>query len=343
MLFDLLFFYSVALPQVSVILEVSENSRPVAQQRVELFAIHGDEADDPVSCITARNGRCSVNIPRQQDSAFIARTFYSDLQYLSEPFRGDTPPKVIPISVYPVVPGFKDLHYKERQILIRTSDEGVEVEEELVLFNAGRATVLGEGKATLEFNLPNSAHDLQFELGFAEQDTKIEGNTIQVNRPLSPGEWRFALRYKMESKRGSAHFVSSSRLPFESVYVALPNESVRLEDAKIISESWKVGSEGRFRIFEISPTSKDLAFKIEGLPWNLRLAAFLPLLGLILFVFVFVFRGSSQVSLPMEQREQLLQDLRGLRQLYKKGIITDSEFQRRRITLYRSLLPYYLR
>ncbi len=337
-MFNIIFF---SLLSASVSLEITNQKKPVIGQAAELLTIHGQEAGEPLRCTTDKRGRCRFTIDKDAHNAHIARTIYEGLQYVSEPFRGDSAPKKISLEVYSTRQGVSDLILKERQILLIPNAQGLQVEDELVVMNTGSYVALGDNQRVIEFALPQNAHDLHFEMGFSQADTQIEGNRVTSSRPLLPGESRFAFRYQLEAKRGQLSFESTTNLPLSTVYLAYPPQGLKLQGLNLAEQGWKFIDDTRFLTAQATLQSPTLTFSVSGLPWNIRWAGLLPLLSIVFFIALYGTKAPAMAVLDDNQRSALVAELRNLKTLKAKHLIHDSEYQKRRVLVMRALAPYY--
>ncbi|MBN8462825.1 MAG: hypothetical protein J0M01_08415 [Dechloromonas sp.] len=111
-----------------------------------------------------------------------------------------------------------------------------------------------------------------------------------------------------------------------------------------LSESTnKVVSEKPIRAFDAKiEKTKEIQFKITGLPLHIEMGKVIPLAGFfLLFILGLSLSRDLSTNTGADEKKRLLQDLQILLKLKSERLISENEFQRKRIQILEKLAAYY--
>ena len=327
--------------------EVQLNHKPVANQKIEFIGFNEGEPKAHKEILTNAQGIATFEFDSKEEMNLVARTFYENISYFSPVFASNHPPKTPAlIEVFKTSPSHASVSITDLRYFLNASDAGLKIDQEIVVENPSSFTIVGD-KAhqdeVFRFSLPPGAFDLRFNFGFDEKETKFEGNDIILSRPLLPGTTRFNLSFSIEKPGRSFTMQQTFSLPVEKLSFGTDRAELQILELPLSEMTNKVISEKPIRAFDAKiEKTKTIEFKITGLPFHLETEKIIPLVGFLVFlIFGVSLSKNSSSHILTEEKKGLLEDLRVLLRLKSEKLISENEFQKKRLQIIERLAPHY--
>lgn len=289
LLLIVLFGITAKVKQIEV--RVESNQKGINQQDVQLLGFLDGEPKSNITQKTDRNGRTSFRI-EESDEAWVTRTVYQGLQYVSDIYKFQNIKSPIILKVHQTTESLESLKILSRRISVSEADKLIKVEEDISVENQSNKAVIGkslgdQNPTLISIELPAGASDLQMISGFNSEETRIEQNSIIVSSPLLPGITRFSFAYFVGPSKGSLKLTTKSTPSPDRVFLALDSSIMKVDEKLWTKRDTKL-FEGKELIIR-STDQPPADFYITGLPdpfpWT-KLVPFLTLL--ILFIVGFI-------------------------------------------------------
>ncbi len=332
--------------------EVKNLDKPVPNLEVNLLGFQDGKPLYNEKRQTNRSGTAKFELGNAENLTFVFRTIYQDIQYISDFVDGNhKPEKPIRLSVYDSKPSDPRLVIRERSLFFKWTGESISVDDEIIVENNSPFTIVGKGQndstnaapETLKFSLPSGAHDLRFELGYTEEETRFEGNDIIVSTPFLPGLSRFSLKYNLETKGKNAQFLSTTSVPLQKVTIGSSIPNFFPESPSLKEEPSKFFENHQVSLWSITPEqNQSLLFTLNGIPRVWHWPYFLPGITLILLSIFGVLGSKNTRKTKKPHRKELIEELAKLDILQERKAISAAEYQARRFDLLSELVPFYV-
>jgi hypothetical protein len=334
--------------------EIRVDQKTLPHQKVELYGFKDGEERIRKEASTDVRGHVRFEVESKEEIAVALRTVFENVAYYSSVFSTAFLPKTpLVLNVYRTAPSHKDVAISDLRFFVGTLSEGIKVDEEIVIENSSPFTIVGDiatakedsGPEVFRFSLPSGAFDLRFNSGFDEKETRFEGNDIIVTRPLLPGTSRFNFSYAIETKGTSLPIHQTFSLPIDNLSFGTDARTLKITGLNLASIGEKVVSDKTTYLYETKIShQKELNFEIQGLPLHLKLVQILPFVGFLVLLLIgfFLLKSSKSTTAPSStEKNDLLQELSFLLKLKSEKLISEMEFQRRRLQLIENLAPFY--
>ena len=300
-----------------------------------------------------------TEVPYQAGRLFFASITYGGAVYRSEinEYKPDESPLTLLVDIFETTTNASHLSIDRIHVLVDyPQPDLVQIGEVIILSNNGDATVVAEaaGLPAVSFPLPEGATAIEFENGALDQRylQTQDGFGDTVSIPPGAGVYQVLVYFTLPYQNNKLEFIQSMNYPVEAVVVLMPVGDVvlkgeNLEDLGIqtIQDSTaQVYSSGALNRgeqlqFEISGKSEIVLPEVEAssaLFQNYWIG--LAILGGGMFltgIWLFIRNrksGTSGVD-PEEQiiaRDQILDSIIALEDLFQRGDITEITFQKKR-------------
>ncbi len=163
-----------------------------------------------------------------------------------------SPDATADLHVYQTTTSDEEVSIRADHLLLRSSEDAVEVTEFVVFYNAGDRSYLGEASPAsptghgLTLPLPEGYSELGASPGLQERIFSRSGSSFRLALPLPPGPTQISFAYRVPYGPFGARLDRRFTMAVQSVNVAVPNEG-----------SWEVHSEdlGRTSIADLGERS----------------------------------------------------------------------------------------
>lgn len=338
------FFLFALISAQNLQVRVISPGGPVPNQEVEVVTFTGADSRNSATVKTNAAGIANIKVPDSERVSAGAKTLYQDVSYFSDlaqsPFK-----KPLEIKVFPTTKDLKNLKIQEVRLLLSVADNKLKVEQEFILQNAGQKTIMpaGEKSPTFQFNLPASSFDLQFGMGFTQQETQVASNEIQIYSPLNPGLTRLTFTYGLEPSRASATLAQKVSAPIDSVSLIYLPDSLKVSGLDFQEGPQKWFQNTWVKTYSADSIQKnELNLKISGLPWDIPFSKWFPFVAFCIFAVsaILLSRSTQRFSDEGVAKKEILQELDFLESSRKKDFISERQYQLRRLAALEKLLKH---
>ncbi|MBN8555672.1 MAG: hypothetical protein J0L93_09525 [Deltaproteobacteria bacterium] len=335
------------LVSASFSVEVRLNQKPVAGQKIEFIGFKEGEPKANKEILTNAQGIAKFEFDPKEEMNLVARTFYENISYFSPVFISSRIPKTPAlIEVFKTATSNPEISITDLRYFISATEAGLKIDQEIVIENPSHFTIVGDPShhdEVFRFTLPPGAFDLRFNFGFDEKETKFEGNDIIISRPLLPGTSRFNFSFAIEKPGRSFDLQQTFSLPVEKISFGTDRPELKILGLNLSESTNKVVSEKPIRAFDAKiEKTKEIQFKITGLPLHIEMGKVIPLAGFfLLFILGLSLSRDLSTNTGADEKKRLLQDLQILLKLKSERLISENEFQRKRIQILEKLAAYY--
>jgi len=317
---------------------------PVSNQSIELFAFVEGRPEKTQTLKTNSQGIAVGRVPNLASTSAGARTLYQQVSYFSDlavaPFN-----RPLEISVFPSSKDLSELRVKDLRLFFSILHGKLQVEQEIILENPTRKTMIGEKEkaATFQFSLPSSSFDLQFGMGFTEQETQVTGNDIQISSPLHPGTSRWTFTYGLEPTRAKVDFDQKVSAPILNLSLSTKPESLWTEGIDFVDGPRKWFENDWMSTRSVDGYLKsEISMRVGGLPWNIPSSMWLPfVVFFLLAVYSILFLKDAAVApLSQDSRSAVLKELKFLEQSRRQEFMSERQYQLRRLAALEKLIEH---
>lgn len=316
--------------------EVRSPQGPVANQEVDFFIFDGNQNQESITRKTNSQGRALFSITDKEKFSVAARTIYQGVSYFTDVnFSNVKSP--LTLRVYPATISSDALKIRDLQLFLEPVEKSLRVDQQWTVFNPTQTTIISGFRVTL----PSNGFDLQLQQGFSQDRTSFEGNDLVVTTPLLPGESRFGLIYSIEGKRTRATFAPQFSLPVEHLSLGI-NQDLSLKNKNFSAAGRRILNDEWVSLYEraVEP-GEALTIEVSGLPLGLRFSQWLPWIVVILLCLLLWRLPRPQLATTLPDESKILDELIYLERARREKILSESEYQLRRLPLLERLMNAY--
>lgn len=346
---------SSLLTSSSVEAELILGEEPLADHQVYLLALSSGKAEEIERKKTNQNGRVKFQLPEEnQNERYSIVTSIDGLAYYSEIFSPSRPmKKLYRIQTYPTAEQLDEVFVSELSIMIIKQGVELSIEESFVINNPTSKTLRGQRIAGSEgqyeafrFSIPSQAFNLRYGFGFEQGSIGYDGDSVLQKKPVYPGRTYHSLSYELDKPRISVDLGREFSIPVKKLSIASNDSDLRLKGVPLQAKGQRLFRGESLYLYEAQlDGQKQIDLVLAGLPLNLPLSWFVPVLGVLFIIFSLSLKSASQPHSPgelnMNKKSELLKELALVKQLKERGLIDASEFQRRKLDLLKMLSIYY--
>ena len=299
------------------------------------------------------------DVPLLAGRVFFASVEYGGAVYRSEIIQAveDTPHLDLQVQVFDTTTETSGLIIDRLHLLFDfPAPDLVQVSEIFILSNLGSATVVADspGQASVEFSLPEGAQSLVFEEGVLGQRFLLTDNGFgdTVSIPPGQGVYQVVVSYTLPYERNRLTFVQRMEYQLSAHVVLVPAVGVNVKNSSLQDMGVQSLPESEIRVFSGSTIARGemLEFKLTGNPYQSQepnllvdgistwMVIGLGILGAgLLAAGVWLYIQSKQENLSADQeqlshrdRDEILDSIIALEDLFQEGEITEAAFKAKR-------------
>lgn len=330
--------------------------------QVEVNARLGNEAlsNHPVQIVGIRNAQSTTLGEQPTNSRGVVRfsnlsseveglaavVEYEGIAYFSDFVRpSDNQQLKLQVQVFPRREGVEGLRITRNSYSFDWRPDGLLVQESFEIENSSPYTLIGEGpegqKTVLRFRLPQRSFNRSLGEGFQQGAVAVDGTDSLLQQAIPPGKHYFSLQYQIDRPRLSVDFSREFSLPVDEVEVLLPqSKNWSLSGLDFQPELTKYFQSDWVQVHRSSLGRSSFDFELRGLPLMMPWTWWLPLLSFFVLLLGLFWKG-REASVDSRQQESLLRELLKIRRLREKGLLSQTEFLERKLSVYERLIPLY--
>ncbi len=298
-------------------------------------------------------------VPLQPGRVFFASISYGGAVYRSAlvEVTDQTKSLMIPIQIYDTTTDRSSLLIERVHLLVEfLQPDLADVVEIYIISNLGDATVVAEsaGQPSVEFPLPAGALDISFDDGAIGQRYLLTengfGDTISI--PPGTGVYQVLVYYSLPYPTDELEFKQQMAYPVGAVVVMTSAGDVTIKDSGLVDMGVQNVTGGAVQVYSGASIAKDqnLEFRLSGKPATAAsqpetssqpsqvLLIGLGVFGGLLFLtgITLYFRNqrplesSARNSGLEDDREDILDSIIALEDLFKSGEISEKAYQTKR-------------
>jgi hypothetical protein len=292
------------------------------------------------------------------------RVYFASIAYSGAVYRSaihqvgpETREIVLQVSIFETTTDTAGITIDRIHVLIDyPGPESIQISEILILSNLGDKTVVAgdPGRPVLTFPLPEGASDIQFENGaFGQRYIETEdgfGDTVSI--PPGPGVYQVLVYYRLPFRGSKLDYSQTMNYPVSAVVAMTPAGLLKIKGNFFQDLGMQSLPNGDVQVYSGDEIAKgdNLEFRITGIKASAVEKPFTDILdlnpyfivvgilgfGLVLAGIVLLIRNQKPGSVDKEavirddEKNQILDSIIALEDLYNEGEISKDDFQRKR-------------
>jgi hypothetical protein len=316
---------------------------PVGQQEVDLFVITDGSTQPSASQKSDRRGRLIISgLPASGSTFVVLRSVYQGAVNLSDLIPANS--ESYTFQLFPAASSAESVSVEDLRLSIEEQDEVLRVSQEWVIHNQAASIFMGDPASgeTFSFKLPAQAFDVQMGRGFDSSMTEIRESQIFYKQAIPPGRLFLSLEYSLEVSPLTMNLNFQSSLPIELISLATSSRSLLPKTLEWTEGPRKIFNSKVLKVFS-APTNRQLEvnFDLKGTPLGVRFSQWLPVLILLILSLAAIFLPAPQIEDQKPAKASLLKRLKNLESERRAQLLSDDQYQLRRLETLEKLWPLY--
>ncbi|HET9951756.1 MAG TPA: hypothetical protein VFS09_08190 [Candidatus Eisenbacteria bacterium] len=283
--------------------------QPVAGQSVALHVVRGTEEMPGATRTTDKSGSVRfTNLPAGNNLDYYVSTEYKGAVYTEGPLRpGPDGAWRQDLAVFDVGKEIDKVQVSNHHIIVERKDDGLHVNEILIIENSAPTAYLGIGanhaeNAGMRLGLPTSIKGFQVGMGADEGTLVAQGREMMSLRPIPPGQHPLSFSYHIPL---SGRMDLSHRLyfPTGTFVVMLDDPRLKLQSKSLTYAGSREQGGKKYEMYSGSNLGigDDVEIRVIGASWwsNPAIYPWLAIPFLVAGILIFARRMSTRAPRPV--------------------------------------------
>ena len=300
-----------------------------------------------------------TQVPLQPGRVFFASISYGGAIYRSElvEITEESSSLRLPVQIFETTSDRSNLLIERLHLLVEfLQPDLANVVEIYIISNLGDATIVAEspGQPSVEFPLPSGAVDISFDDGAIGQRYLLTengfGDTLSI--PPGMGVYQVLVYYTLPYSKNKLDFKQQMSYPVSAVVVMTPAGDISIKDSTLEDMGVQYVTGGAVQVYSGAsiPKNQNLEFRLSGKPATAAAQAEpssqpsqtlligLGVFGGLLFLAgIFLYlrnrrsaESTAEDSIPEGNREDILDSIIALEDLFNSGEISEKAYKKKR-------------